>query len=102
MPPELGSTKSLTTMRAMKLNKLIVENDYRTIEVHPTPTQKTTKHAIERLAKNTNTPQSMGLESDVRLHALTAHGIDATAAALIACLRMLDPTEAFGGKGKAS
>jgi predicted nuclease with RNAse H fold len=38
-PPNLHAMRSLT-MRAMELNRLIAEGGYKTIEVHPTSTQK--------------------------------------------------------------
>ena len=38
-PPKLPAMEKLT-LRAIKLNRLITEKEYKTIEVHPTSTRK--------------------------------------------------------------
>jgi predicted nuclease with RNAse H fold len=96
-PPTLQAMKKLT-LRAMNINKLIAEKGYKTIEVHPTSTRK----ALNMPPKNWKEIQSIlkdiGLKGDITIHALTAHEIDATTAALTAQLHIQNQTEAIGDK----
>jgi len=94
-PPGLPAMKKLTA-RAIKLNKLIGQKGYKTIEVHPTSTRKALNMPLKDWQKIQTILESMGLEGDFKARALKAHEIDAVTAALTAYLYMKNQTEAIG------
>jgi predicted nuclease with RNAse H fold len=94
-PPCLPAMKTLT-LRAIKLNKLMVKKGYRTIEVHPTSTRKALNMPLKDWRKIQTTLETIGLEGDLKLRALKCHEIDAVTAALTAYLHMKNQAEAIG------
>jgi hypothetical protein len=94
-PPRLPAMRKLT-MRAMKLNKLIAEKGFRTIEVHPTSTRKALGIPPKEWGKIQTALTQIGLEGDLKVRTLTPHEIDAVTAALTAFLYMRSQTEALG------
>lgn len=94
-PPSLPAMRKLT-VRAVKLNKLIAEKGYKTIEVHPTSTRKALGMPSKDWRKIQTILKSIGLEGDLKVRALTSHELDAITAALTAYLHMQNQTEALG------
>ncbi len=94
-PPDLPSMRSLT-LRAMRLNTLIAEKGYRTIEVHPTSTRKALNIPLKDWSTIQKILESMGLKGDIEAHPLTTHEIDAITAALTAYLHIKKQTESIG------
>jgi hypothetical protein len=94
-PPRLPAMKTLT-VRAIKLNKLIAEKGYKTIEVHPTSTRKALSMPSKEWKKIQAILESIGLEGCLKVRALKSHEIDAVTAALTAYLHMKNQTEAIG------
>jgi predicted nuclease with RNAse H fold len=94
-PPRLPAMSKLT-MRAMKLNTLIVERGFKTIEVHPTSTCKALRIPPKDWGKIQTVLTQIGLEGDLKGHNLTPHEIDAAIAALTAYLHTRNQTEALG------
>jgi predicted nuclease with RNAse H fold len=94
-PPNLPAMKKLT-LRAIRLNRLIEENAYKTIEVHPTSTRK----ALQMPLKNWETIQeilkTLGLKGELETRPLATHEIDAITAALTATLHLKKQTELIG------
>lgn len=95
--PNLPTMQKLT-LRAIKLNRLICEKKYKTIEVHPTSTRK----ALGMPTKDWKTIQKMlkdlGFKGKLETCTLTSHEIDAATAALTAALHLQKQTEKFGDK----
>jgi predicted nuclease with RNAse H fold len=96
-PPKLPAMRTLT-MRAMKLNKLIANKGFRTIEVHPTSTCKALNMPLKDWGKIQTVLTQIGLEGDFKVRTLASHEIDAALAALTAYLYMSNQTEALGDK----
>jgi len=94
-PPCLPAMKMLT-FRGMRINKLIVERGYKTIEVHPTSTRKALSMPLKDWGKIQAILRRMGLEGDLDVRALTPHEIDAITSALTAYLHLQNQTEAIG------
>ena len=94
-PPILPAMRTLT-MRAMKLNRLISEIGFKTIEVHPTSTCKALNIPPKDWGKIQTVLTQIGLEGDLKVRTLTPHEIDAVIAALTAYLYMRNQTEALG------
>ena len=94
-PPRLSAMSTLT-MRAMKLNRLIAEKGFKTIEVHPTSTCKALNILPKDWGKIQTVLTQIGLEGDLKVRTLTPHEIDAVIAALTAYLHMRNQTEALG------
>jgi predicted nuclease with RNAse H fold len=94
-PPSFPAMRKLTT-RAAKLNKLITEKGYRTIEVHPTSTRKALNIPLKDWKKIQTILAQKGLRGDLTTRALASHEIDAVTAALTAYLHMQNKTEAIG------
>jgi predicted nuclease with RNAse H fold len=94
-PPGLSAMKKLT-LRAMKINTLILEKGYKTIEVHPTSTRKALGMPIKDWGKIQAILKSIGMKGDIQTRPLTSHEIDAVTAALTAYLYMQNQTEAIG------
>ncbi|MEM3616748.1 MAG: DUF429 domain-containing protein [Candidatus Bathyarchaeia archaeon] len=94
-PPGLPAMKTLT-LRAIKLNRLIMEMGIQTIEVHPTSTRK----ALGMPTKDWETIQSIlkriGLAGSLYQRKLAPHEIDAVTAALAGYLCMEGLTESIG------
>lgn len=93
-PPKLPAMRKLT-VRAMELNKLIAEEGYKTIEVHPTSTRKALNIPSKDWRKIQTILKSIGLEGDLKVRTLTPHELDAITAALTAYLHIQDQTEAL-------
>ncbi|MDH5481333.1 MAG: hypothetical protein OEY22_00430 [Candidatus Bathyarchaeota archaeon] len=96
-PPSLQAMKKLAA-RVIKLNKLIVENGYRTIEVHPTSTRKVLNMPLKEWEKIQTILTQVGLKGDLTARTLTPHEIDAITATLTAFLHIQNRTEAIGDK----
>ena len=94
-PPTLPAMKILT-IRAMKLNRLIAEKGFKTIEVHPTSTCKALSIPPKDWGKVQTALTQIGLEGDLKVRTLTSHEIDAVIAALTACLYMRNQTKELG------
>lgn len=94
-PPNFPHMRELTK-RAVRLNSLIHEMKYRTIEVHPTSSRK----ALQMPPKEWSTIQeilkTLGLKGDLEERALVTHEIDAITAALTAKLHLKKQTELIG------
>jgi predicted nuclease with RNAse H fold len=96
-PPKLPAMRALT-MRAMKLNKLIANKGFRTIEVHPASTCKALNMPLKDWRKIQTVLTQIGLQGHFQVRTLTSHEIDAALAALTAYLYMSNQTEALGDK----
>jgi len=94
-PPTLPAMKKLTS-RAMRINKLIVEKGYKTVEVHPTSTRKALNMPLKDWGKIQTLLKDIGLKGDVETRQLTPHEIDAVTAALTAYLQIQNQTESVG------
>jgi hypothetical protein len=84
------------TLRAIRLNKLIAEKGYKTIEVHPTSTRKALNIPLKDWGKIQTILAQIGLEGDLTVRTLTPHEVDAITAALTAYLHVQNRTEAIG------
>lgn len=94
-PPVLSAMRMLTE-RAIKLNNLITEGGYKTIEVHPTSTRKALNMPAKDWRKIQTILKDIGLKGDIRTRALTPHEIDAVTSALTAYFHIQNQTEAIG------
>ena len=94
-PPRLQAMRKLTLL-AMKINKLIAQKGYKTIEVHPTSTRKALNMPSKDWEKIQAILKSMGLKGDLKVRTLTPHEIDAVTAALTAYLHTQNQIEALG------
>ena len=94
-PPSFKAMKTLTT-RAVKLNRLISEKGFETIEVHPTSTCKALSVPLKEYGKIQAILEQIGLNGDHRVCTLASHEIDAVIAALTAYLYCIGETDAFG------
>jgi len=94
-PPSLPAMRKLTT-RAIKLNRLIAEKGYKTIEVHPTSTCKALNMPSKDWGKIQAALTQIGLEGDLKVRTLTPHEIDSAIAALTAYLYIKSRTEVLG------
>ena len=98
-PPNLPAMKKLA-LRAIKLNRLIEEKRYKTIEVHPTSTRKALQmpskdwKAIQEILK------TLGMKGELETRPLVTHEIDAVTAALTAVLHVKSQTERIGDNKK--
>lgn len=86
------------TLRAIKLNKLIEENKYRTIEVHPTSTRKVLQMPLKDWKTIQENLKTLGLKGELEKRPLATHEIDAVTAALTATLHLAKQTEQVGGE----
>ena len=96
-PPTLPAMKMLT-QRAAKLNEQIIEEGYKTIEVHHTSTRKALNMPPKDWEKIQTILKHIGLEGDVQVRILTPHEIDAVTSALTAYLHINDKAEAVGNE----
>jgi len=94
-PPTLPAMKMLT-LRAVKLNRLIEENAYKTIEVHPTSTRKALQMPLKDWKTIQETLKTLGLKGEIERRPLATHEIDAVTAALTATLHLAKQTEQVG------
>lgn len=94
-PPGLPTMKTLT-LRAIRLNRLIMEKGINTIEVHPTSTRKALNMPSKDFRQIQRILESMGILGNLKTCMLTAHEIDAATAALTAYLYIKGATEALG------
>lgn len=94
-PPTLPAMKALT-LRAIRLNELIREEGFKTLEVHPTSTRKALGMPPKDWGKIQTALKSIGLKGDIQLRTLTPHEIDAITAALTAYLHIIGETENIG------
>lgn len=94
-PSSLPGMKKLT-LRSIRLNKLIAEKGYKTIEVHPTSTRKALNIPLKDWGKIQTILAQIGLEGDLIARTLTPHETDAITAALTAYLHVQNQTEAIG------
>ena len=94
-PPTFPAMKTLT-LRAIKLNKLIDKNKYKTIEVHPTSTRKALQMPPKDWKTIQQTLKTLGLKGELEKRPLTTHEIDAVTAALTATLHLAKQTEQAG------
>jgi predicted nuclease with RNAse H fold len=84
------------TLRAIKLNRLIEENAYKTIEVHPTSTRKALQMPLKDWKTIQETLKTLGLKGEIERRPLATHEIDAVTAALTATLHLAKQTEQVG------
>jgi predicted nuclease with RNAse H fold len=94
-PPGLPAMKKLT-LRAIKINTLILEKGYKTIEVHPTSTRKALSMPLKDWGKIQTILESIGIGGEIQTRPLASHEIDAATAALTAYLHIKNQTEAIG------
>jgi predicted nuclease with RNAse H fold len=94
-PPTFPAMKTLT-LRAIKLNKLIEENTYRTIEVRPTSTRKALQMPLKDWKTIQETLKTLGLKGELEKRPLATHEIDAVTATLTATLHLSKQTERVG------
>ena len=94
-PPVLPAMKKLT-LRAIRLNRLIMEMGIQTIEVHPTSTRKAIGMPTKDWKTIQNILKSIGLAGSLSRRALTPHEIDAVTAALTGYFYMEGLTEILG------
>ncbi|MBC7129973.1 DUF429 domain-containing protein [Candidatus Bathyarchaeota archaeon] len=98
-PPGLQSMRTLT-IRAMRLNRLILEMGIETIEVHPTSTRRALNMPLKNLKEIKAILEELGLEGSWKAQSLKLHEIDAITAALTAQLYLKGLTESFGDEGE--
>ncbi|MGQ9529949.1 MAG: DUF429 domain-containing protein [Candidatus Bathycorpusculaceae bacterium] len=94
-PPALTAMKKLT-LRAIRINTLIGEKGYKTMEVHPTSTRKALNMPLKDWGKIQTILESIGLKGGFSMRTLTPHEIDAITAALTAYFHMQNQTESIG------
>jgi hypothetical protein len=96
-PPKLPAMEKLT-IRAVKLNTLIAEKGYKTIEVHPTSTRKALNMPTKDWTKIQLILNRLALGKDLKARIQSSHEIDAVIAALTARFYLQDRTESVGDK----
>jgi predicted nuclease with RNAse H fold len=95
-PPNLPAMKKLA-LRAIRLNRLIEEKRYKTIEVHPTSTRKALQMPRKDWKAIQEVLKTLGLKGELETRPLATHEIDAVTAALTAVLHLKSQTERVGG-----
>ena len=95
LPPNFPAMKKLT-LRAIRLNRLIEENTYKTIEVHPTSTRKALQMPLKDWKTIQEILKNLGLKGELETRPLAPHEIDAVTAALTAVLHLKRQTEQIG------
>ena len=93
--PTLPAMKKLA-LRAIRLNRLIEENAYKTIEVHPTSTRKALQMPVKDWETIQEVLKMLGLKGELETRPLATHEIDAVTAALTATLHLKKQTEPIG------
>ncbi len=96
-PPKFAFMKE-STLRAVKLNRLIEEKKYRAREVHPKSFRKARQMPLKDGKASQETLKVLGLKGDLETRRLVTHGIDAVTAALTAKLHLNHQTEAVGNE----
>jgi predicted nuclease with RNAse H fold len=99
-PPTLPAMKKLA-LRAIRLNRLIEEKRYKTIEVHPTSTRKALQMPLKDWKAIQEVLKMLGLKGELETPPLGAHEIDAVTAALTAVLHLKSQTERMGDDEKS-
>jgi predicted nuclease with RNAse H fold len=94
-PPNLPAMKKLA-LRAIRLNRLIEEKAYKTIEVHPTSTRKALQMPLKDWKAIQEILKTLGLKGELETRPLATHEIDAVTAALTAVLHLKSQTERVG------
>ena len=94
-PPKLPAMRKLT-LRAIRLNNLIADKGYKTVEVHPTSTRKALHMPLKDWTAIQEILKSMGLKGELERRPLVTHEIDAITAALTAYLYLKNQTESVG------
>ena len=84
------------TLRARRLNRLIEENKYKTIEVHPTSTRKALQMPLKDWKAIQENLKALGLKGEVQMRSLATQEIDAVTAALTAMLHLQQQAEKVG------
>jgi predicted nuclease with RNAse H fold len=97
LPPKPQAREQLTS-RAMKLNTLIAEKGYKTIELHPTSTRKALKMPTRDWSKTQTILEGMGLKGALEQHEVTPHEVDALISALTVKLYLPEQTETIGNE----
>jgi predicted nuclease with RNAse H fold len=87
-------------LRAIKLNRLIEEKRYKTIEVHPTSSRKALQMPLKDWKAIQETLKTLGLKGELETRPLATHEIDAVTAALTAVLHLKSQTERVGDDEK--
>ena len=95
LPPNFPAMKKLT-LRAIRLNRLIEENTYKAIEVHPTSTRKALQMPLKDWKTIQEILKNLGLKGELETRPLATHEIDAVTAALTAVLHLKRQTEQIG------
>jgi predicted nuclease with RNAse H fold len=95
-PLNLPAMKKLA-LRAIRLNRLIEEKRYKTIEVHPTSTRKALQMPLKDWKAIQEALKTLGLKGELETCPLATHEIDAVTAALTAVLHLKSQTERVGG-----
>jgi predicted nuclease with RNAse H fold len=95
LPPNFPAMKKLT-LRAIRLNRLIEENTYKAIEVHPTSTRKALQMPLKDWKTIQEILKNLGLKGELETRPLATHEIDAVTAALTAVLNLERQTEQIG------
>ena len=88
------------TLRAAKLNRLVVRKGYKVIEVHQTSTRRAPNMPLKDWRKIQTTLTGIGLRGDLRTHRLVSHEIDVVMAALTAYLYLRSQTESAGDEAE--
>jgi len=84
-PPNLPAIKKLA-LRATRLNRLIEEKRYKTIEMHPTSTRKALQMPPKDWKAIQEALKRLGLKEELKTRPSATHRIDAVTAALTAVL----------------
>jgi predicted nuclease with RNAse H fold len=98
-PPNLPAMKELA-LRAIRLNRLIEEKRYKTIEVHPTSTRKALQMPLKDWKAIQEILKTLGLKGELETRPLATHEIDAVTAALTAVLHLKRQNERVGDDKK--
>ena len=91
-PPNLPAMKKLA-LRAIRLNRLIEEKRYKTIEVHPTSSRKALQMPLKDWKAIQENLKTLGLKGELETRPLATHEIDAVTTALTAVLHLKSQTE---------
>jgi predicted nuclease with RNAse H fold len=95
LPPNFPAMRKLA-LRATRLNRLIEEKNYKTIEVHPTSTRKALQMPSKDWKATQEILKTIGLKGELETRPLATHEIDAITAALTAVLHLQGQTERIG------
>jgi predicted nuclease with RNAse H fold len=93
-PPNLFDGKAY--LASNRLNSLIEENAYKTVDVHPTSTLKALRMPLKDRNSTGEILKRLGLRGELGTRPLVNHEIYAVAAALTVVLHLKNQTEAIG------